>query len=218
MSLILSGSDGVSDIDGSASTPAIRGTDANTGIFFGTDVIGFSEGGVQSGEFNASGNLKLTGNLSVGGATPATSGSGITFPATASASSDANTLDDYEEGTWTGTIKGVTTDPTTPVTATGNYTKIGRFVFARIAYSSITTTGASGDFYVSGLPFTALDACATGNVMTYSIATFSGSNLSPYVSGANVFLYYMSSNGIWAPAAHNAGTARYLDLSVTYQV
>ena len=53
MSLILSGSDGVSDIDGSASTPAIRGTDANTGIFFGADIIGFAEGGAECARFNA---------------------------------------------------------------------------------------------------------------------------------------------------------------------
>jgi hypothetical protein len=53
MSLILSGTDGLSDIDGSAATPAIRGTDANTGIFFGTDIIGFSEGGAEVARFNA---------------------------------------------------------------------------------------------------------------------------------------------------------------------
>jgi len=53
MSLILSGSDGLSDIDGSAATPAIRGTDANTGIFFGSDIIGFSEGGAEVARFNA---------------------------------------------------------------------------------------------------------------------------------------------------------------------
>jgi len=53
MSLILSGTDGLSDIDGSAATPAIRGTDANTGIFFGADIIGFSEGGVEAARINA---------------------------------------------------------------------------------------------------------------------------------------------------------------------
>ena len=53
MSLILSGTDGLSDVDGSAATPAIRGTDANTGIFFGTDIIGFSEGGVEAARINA---------------------------------------------------------------------------------------------------------------------------------------------------------------------
>lgn len=34
MSVIIDGTNGISDVDGSASTPAIRGTDANTGIFF----------------------------------------------------------------------------------------------------------------------------------------------------------------------------------------
>lgn len=58
MTLILSGTNGLSDVDGSASTPAIRGTDSNTGIFFpGADRIAFSEGGVQVGEFDASGNF-----------------------------------------------------------------------------------------------------------------------------------------------------------------
>jgi hypothetical protein len=49
MTLILSGTDGLSDVDGSAATPAIRGTDANTtGIFFpAADTIAFSEGGRQ---------------------------------------------------------------------------------------------------------------------------------------------------------------------------
>lgn len=37
-------------------------------------------------------------------------------------------------------------------------------------------------------------------------------------SGTSVFLYYMTSNGIWDTATHNAGTGRYLQLSVTYQV
>jgi hypothetical protein len=60
MTLILNGDTGLSDVDGSASTPAIRGTDANTGIYFpGADRIGFAEGGVQVGEFDASGNFQF---------------------------------------------------------------------------------------------------------------------------------------------------------------
>jgi hypothetical protein len=39
MTVIISGDDGVSDVDGSAGTPAIRGTDANTGIFFNNVVV-----------------------------------------------------------------------------------------------------------------------------------------------------------------------------------
>jgi hypothetical protein len=72
MSLILSGSDGLSDIDGSAATPAIRGTDANTGIFFpAADTIAFSEGGAEVARFDSSGNL-LIGTTSA--ATPSTTG------------------------------------------------------------------------------------------------------------------------------------------------
>jgi hypothetical protein len=64
MSLILSGTDGLSDVDGSAATPAIRGTDTNTGIFFpAADTIAFSEGGAEAMRIDSSGNLAL-GNTS----------------------------------------------------------------------------------------------------------------------------------------------------------
>ena len=53
MSLILDGTNGLSDVDGSAGTPAIRGSDTNTGIFFDADIIGFSEGGTECARFNA---------------------------------------------------------------------------------------------------------------------------------------------------------------------
>ncbi len=60
MSLILSGTDGLSDVDGSASTPAIRGTDANTGIFFpAADTIAFAEGGAEVARFDSSGRLTV---------------------------------------------------------------------------------------------------------------------------------------------------------------
>jgi hypothetical protein len=60
MSLILDGTNGLSDVDGSASTPAIRGTDTNTGIFFpATDTIAFAEGGAEVARFDSSGNLGI---------------------------------------------------------------------------------------------------------------------------------------------------------------
>ena len=74
MSLILDGTNGLSDVDGTAATPAIRGTDTNTGIFFpAADTIAFAEGGAESARFNSSGNLGIgttspTGKLHVYGA------------------------------------------------------------------------------------------------------------------------------------------------------
>jgi hypothetical protein len=59
MTLILSGTNGLSDVDGDASTPAIRGTDANTGMFFGTDIVGLSTGGSERMRINSSGNVGI---------------------------------------------------------------------------------------------------------------------------------------------------------------
>jgi hypothetical protein len=67
MTLILSGTDGLSDIDGSAATPAIRGTDANTGMFFpAADTIAFAEGGVEAVRFDSSGNVGIGTSSPVG--------------------------------------------------------------------------------------------------------------------------------------------------------
>jgi hypothetical protein len=60
MSLILDGTNGLSDVDGTAATPAIRGTDTNTGIFFpAADTIAFSEGGVEQMRLNSAGDLQM---------------------------------------------------------------------------------------------------------------------------------------------------------------
>jgi hypothetical protein len=60
MTLLLNGTTGVADVDGSASTPAIRGTDTNTGIFFpAADTIAFAEGGAEVARFDSSGNLGI---------------------------------------------------------------------------------------------------------------------------------------------------------------
>jgi hypothetical protein len=69
MSVIIDGTNGISDVDGSASTPAIRGTDANTGIFFpAADTIAFAEGGTESMRIDSSGNL-LVGTTTAQGST-----------------------------------------------------------------------------------------------------------------------------------------------------
>jgi hypothetical protein len=77
----------------------------------------------------------------------------IQFPATQNASANANTLDDYEEGTFTPTITAAS-GSNGGVTATGSYTKVGRFVFLQLALASISKGTLSGQLAVGGLPFT----------------------------------------------------------------
>lgn len=80
---------------------------------------------------------------------------GVQFPATQAASSNVNTLDDYEEGTWTPTIIGTTGAPTSYAVQVGYYTKIGNLVIATFTVTltakGTTLTGALG---IGGLPFT----------------------------------------------------------------
>jgi hypothetical protein len=82
-------------------------------------------------------------------------GTGITFPATQSASSNANTLDDYEEGTWTPTLGGTGSNPTGSGGGNnvGHYVKVGRAVHVRANISFSAISGGSGNARISGLPF-----------------------------------------------------------------
>jgi hypothetical protein len=55
-------------VDGSTGTPAVQGTDANTGMWFpAADTIAFSEGGTEVLRLNSSGNAVFTGTVRVGG-------------------------------------------------------------------------------------------------------------------------------------------------------
>ena len=129
--------------------------------------------------------------IGVGGATPSTSGAGITFPATQSASSDANTLDDYEEGTWTPTITASTTNPTVSyATQTGFYTKIGRIVSIQGRIGLTAISGGSGNFRLSGLPFTNSASIVGAGTSWFSTLNLSAgyTTASLYFSGNDAFL------------------------------
>jgi hypothetical protein len=107
----------------------------------------------------------FTTTIGVGAATASASGAGITFPATQSASSDANTLDDYEEGTWTPTDASAA--GLTLTTQYAKYTKIGNMVYfcAEITYPS---NSDGNRVSVGGLPFTSNSAMAYGGFVRYT--------------------------------------------------
>jgi hypothetical protein len=66
MPLTLNGTTGVSGVDGTAGTPALQGTDSNTGIVFGADTISLVEGGTAAFSVDSSANASLVGTLAMG--------------------------------------------------------------------------------------------------------------------------------------------------------
>ena len=94
-------------------------------------------------------------------------GGQIAFPAVAVPSADPNTLDDYEEGTWTPVLTFATPGDLSVAYAirVGTYTKIGRLVRINvyIVTSTFTHTTASGNVQVTGLPFTSANIASSWN-------------------------------------------------------
>lgn len=128
---------------------------------------------------------------------------GVKFPATQSPSADVNTLDDYEEGTWTPTDNSGAGLTLSSVTAT--YTKIGKLVVAtcRLTYP-VTASGANAS--ITGLPFTVANQNGNcGGALTYAdettlryvLVTANTTTATMYDSaGANVTNATMSGNTI----------------------
>jgi hypothetical protein len=97
-----------------------------------------------------------TGTVVVTNGSGIASVNGIQFPATQSASADANTLDDYEEGTWTPS-QGSGLTVVGAFSSSGRYTKIGRQVTVIFNIAGATSIAVSaGGIITNNLPFTAL--------------------------------------------------------------
>ncbi len=97
---------------------------------------------------------------------------GLTFPAVQVSSADVNTLDDYEEGTWTPNymsndiFSGDIAVTYVSNTTRGRYRKIGAVVFIEfsIVTASVTVTGATSDVLsVEGLPFAPISGFPLGS-------------------------------------------------------
>ena len=116
------------------------------------------------------GTVNTATGLSVGGATAGAGG--IAFPATAVAVVDVNTLDDYEEGTFTPAISAGA-GSITESSATGSYTKIGNRVFYEVVLT-ITTNGTGASSLIFTLPFTAAQHHTPVGVNTSSAETCVG--------------------------------------------
>lgn len=111
----------------------------------------------------------------------------IKFPATQNASSDANTLDDYEEGTFTPSITGTTSAGVgTYQTRSGKYVKVGRAVTITITLQWSAHTG-TGNMLVTGLPFTA-DASAGVSIRSDAIGMSANSYMTSSIEDGTTYI------------------------------
>ena len=133
----------------------------------------------------------------------------------------ANTLDDYEEGTFTATLTGASSAPNTAVTETAYYTKIGRLVTVNVFFNNVNTTGASGDARITGLPFT-IGRHSFGSYIAYHSLDYTANSINTAIQFELNQTHIMFMDGIDSGAWENshiiAGSGKYINLSGTYQV
>jgi len=155
---------------------------------------------------------------------------GLPFPATAVDVADVNTLDDYEEGTWTGVV----TDGTRPMAmnasyTTGYYTKVGNLVTVSGYFITSSLDGGSGSatgaILLSGLPFTCVNnnAARSGGAVGYAAnldLAAAGQSVSYYVDiGGTVisFTVWDDTEGTTAMQASEWSDNGYLMIGFSYR-
>ena len=131
----------------------------------------------------------------------------IQFPATQNASANANTLDDYEEGTWTPTIL----QGGGGITGTGNYVKIGRLVSINID-ANLNGVRNGSVFQIGGIPFVSFGFCS-GSFYAQSFASEGVEQVSSYVAASTSTILF-NLFGTDAPATEFGNG--YINISVTY--
>ena len=148
-----------------------------------------------------------------------TAGKGICLGVTSN--TDSNTLDDYEEGTFTPSWVGAdTAGSTTYSTNLGSYTKIGNLVNCR-GYTTVTGMTGSGSISISNLPFTSTSSdtgLTTGSCMVSMLDLHSDAKwVVPYKNAGTSILYLFQSGDSWSWSGAPVDTSWTIAWGITYQ-
>jgi hypothetical protein len=189
------------DIYSSAGTAAIKlQTAANIPFTLNSQIPGVSNDGFAIRDGTASANrltIDSSGNVNVvgGNLVIGTSGKGIDFSATASGSGTMTSelLADYEEGTWTPVLAtdNVTFTSVGYIFQVGKYTKVGNLVTVTgtIQTNSVVIGSASGNVWITGLPFTQPSTDAPGGVNCFVAQSWAvDAPLAGYVYDSKIYL------------------------------
>ncbi len=222
--LTLTAADGVEDND---YIMELTNAEATDGRSYGLRVKAGSTSADQSfvvQDHDASNTLlKVTGdgdvNVGIGDILFGTAGKGINLGVTSN--TDSNTLDDYEEGTWTLAPVGADTAGSYSASAmSGHYTKIGRIVHVEFRITSGTISGAGGTFRINGLPFTVGGVGYPTGSSSFFNVDFDPDRRQD-VNGSGTYLYFLVSvdNGTWTSIqVGGMSSGHYIHGSLTYSV
>jgi hypothetical protein len=83
MTVTINGATGIAGVNGTAVIPAMQGSDTNTGVFYGTDIVAVSTGGTERMRINASGQAEFTAGTAAlpAIATTGDTNTGVFYPA-----------------------------------------------------------------------------------------------------------------------------------------
>ena len=145
---------------------------------------GVDKVGIGTNTFNTNGGVLQVSN-------------GISFPATQSACSDANTMDDYEEGSWTPDLQfGGAKVALTYSTNNGYYVKIGQLVYATAIFNLSNKGTSTGIASIAGLPFTTANLTGCRSAGSWGYYEGMSSITSPAVQvGTNTTAMELYNNG-----------------------
>lgn len=131
-------------------------------------------------------------------------GGALKFPGTQVSSADVNTLDDYEEGSWTPALTFSTPGDLarTYTTQLGRYTKIGRLVHAtfEIVTATFTHTTASGNLQITSFPMTNSGVVVEGAILWGGITKAGYTQVSAQLSASGTIATFVASGSGQAPS------------------
>lgn len=157
MSVVIDGTTGISGNDGSAGTPALRGDDANTGVFFpAADVVALATGGSERLRVASAGQIGIGGaNYGTSGQVLVSGGAGAapswtTAPAPASLSTASGSAPSFSARAWvnfdgfSGAIRGSGNVSSVTYNGTGQSTVNFATAMQDTNYSAVCSAHSAG--------------------------------------------------------------------------
>ena len=177
-----------------------------------SDYMRFNTGGTERLRITSDGTLQLNNSPGIDFSQIQTNATGMT----------SETLDSYEEGTFTPTLGGSSTAGTT-ANGAGRYVKIGKLVHFQVRFSNVQISGGSGAAMVSNMPFN-IDASNSDHPTFSSMhwnVSFDSSRTQIWFGGNNtgkIYAYENRNGASWTDWAYTNwdNASIYLGFSGTY--